>query len=201
MKIFGSHAVVLSFLLAIGPLARAQAGPAVSDDAQVRASLNAQAKARLDEDLLPVLQGRPGVAITGIIYVTGATTKLTSESVQETAELALRRNGIPVVSSCEIGANCGRLIAAIRATCTDLTPRDAAGGPTGVCAAYIRVEYQEIVRSTRPNATPVNVPGEMWFEDSVGLLTNPFQEESARKQLTEAVEKFALSYLRSNPAK
>jgi hypothetical protein len=124
MKVFSSLATVLPFLPASAFPARAQAVPEVHADAQARASLDAQGKAILDELAMKILQGRPAVAIMGISLVNGAPSKLTNASVRDSVELTLRRNGIPIVPSCEIGSNCGRLVSAIRAKCVkDLFPR------------------------------------------------------------------------------
>jgi hypothetical protein len=196
-------AAVLPFLLASVPIpAPAQAMPETPADPQTRAFWDAQGKAMLDELTMKILQGRPAVAIMGMASISGAPSKLTNASVTDSVELTLRRNGIPIVTSCESGSNCGRLVSAIRAKCIkDLFPPNPAGGPTGVCSIYFRVEYRESVSSRRSSAVPAGSFGEIWADDGLGLMTDTSFEESAGKALTGAVEKFALSYLKANPIK
>jgi hypothetical protein len=193
MKSPGSLLAVLPLLLANALSAPAQSPPVSPADAEKNATLEAQRD--LEESSVRILQGRPAVAIISIANVDGAASGLSNTSVRDTAELVLRQNGIPVVPSCDGGtANCGRLV---RAKCQKgLVLPD----PTGLCAVYINVGYREAFHSGRAQSVPVNVLGEVLDDDSVGLLTDKF-EEQALKRVTEWVEKFALSYLRANPAK
>jgi hypothetical protein len=145
-----------------------------------------------------MLQGRPGIAIVGMVVVKGTETTLTNESVRDAAELILRRNSIPVVASCDGGsANCGRLGVMVRADCAKgLVLPD----PSVLCAVYLKVAYREVFRSGRSESVPARAFGEVIDDDGVKLTAGPF-EERALKQLIAWIDSFALSYLRANPAK
>jgi hypothetical protein len=161
-------------------------------------ALNAQARRVLDENAQAVLQGNPGIAIVGMVVVNGAETTLTNESVRDAAELVLRRNGIPIVASCDGGStNCGRLGVMVRADCSKgLVLPD----PSVLCAVYLKVGYREVFRSGRSKSAPAKVFGEVIDDDGIKLTAGPF-EDRALKQLTAWIESFALSYMRANPAK
>jgi hypothetical protein len=177
--------------------ASAQALPTSPTDPQIDAA-NAQARRVLDQQAQAILQGKPGIAIVGMVVVSGTETSLTNESVRDTAELVLRRNGIPIVSSCDGGStNCGRLGVMVRADCAKgLVLPD----PSVLCAVYLKVGYRESFRSGRSDSVPARVFGEVIDDDGVKLTAGLF-EDRALKQLTTWIEGFALSYLRANPAK
>jgi hypothetical protein len=177
--------------------ANAQAIPTGASDTQIDA-LNAQARRVLDQTAQTVLMGRPGIAIIGVVIVNGSETTFTKESVRDAAELVLRRNGIPIVASCDGGpANCGRLVVMVRANCAKgLVLPD----PSVLCAVYLKVGYLEVFRSGRPESVPSTAFGDVIDYDGVKLTAGPF-EEGALKQMTAWIDGFALSYLRANPAK
>jgi len=184
--------------------ATAQVSPAVDGprDAQELADWNARAQVILDQQALQVLQGRPAVAIWAIIQAPDASSDLNNASARDAVELALRRNGIPIVPSCENGSNCGRIVPTIWANCTKgLFPADPSSGPTDLCAAYVKVVYQEFVHTSRSNANPTILLRDMWLDDSLGIVISSELGDRTRKRMTESIEKFALYYLRANPAK
>jgi hypothetical protein len=160
--------------------------------------LDEQGRRTLEEMVVRILQGRPGIAIVGIALINGSTSNLMTASMRDAAELILRRNGIPIAASCD-GAqtNCGRLVMMVRAICKNLLPTD----PVAVCGGLVRIEYLEAVNSKRAKPNPDDSFGDVWDNDVVGLFRDDSIEAVARQKLTEWIEQFALYYLRANPRK
>jgi hypothetical protein len=137
----------------------------------------------------------------------GLKNRLTNLTVANAVELILRRNAIPIVTSCNGGAqNCGKLLVEILANCgkTDLVPSS-----DRLCAAQIKVQFLENVYSARPGADPSGDLGYRAFcpvweaPDPIlpFLTTDKMLEDQSRRYWSESVENFALFYLRANPTK
>jgi hypothetical protein len=154
--------------------------------------------------------GRPVVSVVGATFITDHSPErlralradeipggLAEKALQDMAELVLRRNGIPVVAECQ-DINCGRLVIMLRATCDK---------PLGICAAFYKVEYRDVVFPIRRESEKANKEAyqfsEVWATegDGVRLITKSMLVESARKNLTEELEEFALAYLKANPVR
>ncbi len=200
MKLSRCLAVISTSLLAEATMpARGQTTP------------EATGEQRFDQRAIRTLQGRPAVAVFGLVSLDGATPgltrRLTHAFVQDAAELVLRRNGIPVAPSCEGGtANCGGLAVEIVATCTKT---DLLASNDRLCPLSVRVRYLEDVYSSR-NAPGINPSAEfsyrefcpVWEEPSFPVLvTDKLLEDKARRSWTEAIERFSLYYFRANPVK
>jgi len=167
------------------------------------------AEQKFEQRAIRTLQGRPGIAILGMVVIGGAsprlTNRLTNASVRDAAELILRRNGLPLVPSCEGGAsNCGKMDVQVIGSCskTDLLPSN-----DRLCTLYVRVMYLENAYSSRPGPDPSVTFN---YRDFCPVWEDPFfptitteklLEDKARQFWTEAIERFSLSYLRANPAK
>lgn len=136
------------------------------------------------------------MAIGSVSAIDGPKTPagLTPAALKEAVELALRRNGVPIVSSCEASSNCGRVTAQIMATCGDAKTLE-------LCSVYVRLAYYEIVTLTRPNASPEAISAELYFDDYVGFASVENLENRLQEALRKQVERLALRYLRSNPVK
>jgi hypothetical protein len=148
-----------------------------------------------------ILQGRPDVTVSGTIKLktsSGITTPkgLTDQKIADAIELILRRNGVPVVDACNRGANCGGLVAIVRASCIDVSPV--------VCSFGIELSYREWARPERPTSGRLISMAVLWGGDLTatgGLTTGDSLEKDVIEGLTSQAESFALAYLRANPVK
>jgi len=183
--------------------------PAIPTFASGQSVANDTGEQLHQERAISVLQGRPAIAVASGAVLGGASTTLTNRlnkvSLHYAVELVLRRNGIPVVSSCEGGTmDCGKLNVEILANCVKT---DLLASNDRLCALQVKVQYLENVYSARPGADPVNDLSYrgfsvVWEEPFLPtFITERLLEEKARKSWTDALEKFSLYYLRANPTK
>ena len=181
--------------------------PAISTFVHGQPAAESTAEHLHQERAISILQGRPAIAVASSAVLGGAsaalTNRLTNASLRDAAELVLRRNGIPVISSCEGGAvNCGKTNVEIQANCAKT---ELLASNDRLCALQVKVQYLENVYSARPGADPSNDLSYrgfsvVWEEPFLPtFITERLLEEKARKSWTDALEKFSLYYLRFEP--
>ena len=162
-----------------------------------------------EERAVLVLQGKPAITVRGYALVLGANgatmNRITNTFAREAVELVLRRNGIPVVESCEGGAtNCGKLNAEIDANCSKT---ELLAANDRLCVAEIKFQFLENSYSARPaggSSADLNYRGfcVVWEEPFVPMLTtDKLLPDEARRRWEESADKFSLYYLRANPAR
>lgn len=162
----------------------------------------------IEQRAVRALHGAPAIDIRGNAIIAGSPAgparRLTDAYVHNAAELALRKNGIPITQSCDGGTdNCGRLSIRVLAACTksDLVSRG-----DSICSVQVIVQYLEQVMAIRSLDDPEKSFRDfapVWEHPPTAPILTTEKELDVRVQAVwnEALNEFSLYYLRANPAK
>ena len=178
----GHRPISVLMLLLVGHLNR-------STDLRAQDAQATRAEEVMETVRTAPLVGSPEVEIYTFSQAQLEKVGIDDKRLKEDAELILRRNGIPISRVCLPKSNCGRLI-------LDVNVISVEG--SGLVRYLLRLDYREWVFQMREPAR-VAVFASVWDALEHGTVGGKRLSE-VRDATKELLDKFALDYLRANPA-